>query len=313
MSDEFESIFHRVAQELETREMGMTSTNTHTVSIEHGENQLGKRQDFATAGKGLDHETGEPLEWAALFDGHGSNTIINQVRNEASDAALCGDPCRALQEKLCRAQKLGYQSSGCTAIFTKVYKNRAYIQSVGDSSVIVLRDGVPIWHNSEHKWINLAERARLAELDPLIIAEPATCTRVMTPQIMNSEPSVYVTWPGGITKLAMTQALGHDGRTGIEPEEFRFDFESGHKYKIIAFSDGVGDMLMRENQEDIENIYRMNCAEIVAFATSRWRQNWLSPDPKNPEVLQGPWRYSLSSHFDDVSCVVVDIDAVPFK
>ena len=75
MSDEFESIFHRVAQELETREMGMTSTNTHTVSIEHGENQLGKRQDFATAGKGLDHETGEPLEWAALFDGHGSNTI----------------------------------------------------------------------------------------------------------------------------------------------------------------------------------------------------------------------------------------------
>jgi serine/threonine protein phosphatase PrpC len=317
MSQEFETIYQRVAQEMQERGFAEIEIDipivTHTVAIEHGENQLGKKQDFATSGQGQDYETCEPVQWAGVFDGHGSNAIIREVRNQASYAALAGNPCKALQERLCQTQTLHYESSGSTAVFAKVYENRALVQSVGDSSAIVLMDGVPIWQNVEHKWSNLLERARLSAMDPLIYAAKSRCTRVSAPQVMRSEPSVYVTWPNGVTKLAMTQALGHDGITGIEPDQFSFSLQPGHHYKIIAFSDGVGDMLIKESQEEMASIYKMSCAEIIEFATSRWRQNWFSPDPNNPEVLQGPWRYSLPEHFDDISCFVINIDPIPFK
>lgn len=300
MSHEFETMFE-LANESDV-------SITHAVNIEHGEIQLSKMQDFAASGSARDNETNEPFQWAVVCDGHGTNAVIEMVRQQIGLAVVQAEPCTALQSSVCATKKLGYESSGCTAIITKIYKDRCLIQSVGDSTVIVMKDGEPVWKNTLHNWDNLEERGRLREKNPLNNAIPTKCTRVLSPETMCYMPSWYVTFFGYVQHLAMTQAIGHDNMTGIAPSTYEFVIEPGHEYKVMAFSDGVGDMLIEGNVDEMSAICKMTANEILQFAESRWRQSWHPVSLDRPAIKYPAFRFTERAQFDDVSCFVAKIE-----
>uniref|UniRef100_A0A6C0D216 PPM-type phosphatase domain-containing protein n=1 Tax=viral metagenome TaxID=1070528 RepID=A0A6C0D216_9ZZZZ len=308
MSQELETVF-----QLAVDEADMPS---HTVTIKHGVIQMNKEQDFTAAGKGIDAETNEPFDWAFEADGHGTDTIINIVREKfALISADFANPVlfinkkeslKVLQEELCQ-HKLYRESSGCTAILTKIYKNRITIDSVGDSFVFVTKNDAIIWRNTLHKWDNEAERARLHKLDSGIHAQPSSSSRVLSTDSMCQVPAHYVVFPPYSKQLALTQALGHDNVTGLEPQTVTIEIESGQEYRVVAFSDGVGDILIHNDDAELQTVLKMDWADILRFAEERWRQEWHPVYLQRPDVKYPKMKWTKKSDYDDVSTFVVAI------
>jgi hypothetical protein len=307
MSQEFETVFlEQVIQE----------QKTHEVTIEHGVLQMNKEQDFTASGKGIDAESNEPFDWAFEADGHGTNTIINMVREKFAHATVDfanpvsfinkRESLKALQEELCQ-RKLFRESSGCTAILTKIYKNRFTIECVGDSFVFVTQNNIPVWRNTLHKWGNLAEQERLHKLDSSIHTQPSSCSRVLSSDAMCQVPAYYVVFPPYSKQLALTQALGHDNVTGIHPETVTMEIEPGQEYRIVAFSDGVGDMLIHDDSADLETVLKMDYRDILQFAENRWRQEWHPVHVERPDIKYPKMKWTKNSDYDDVSTFVVKI------
>jgi serine/threonine protein phosphatase PrpC len=305
-----ESVFHLAAE---------STVSMHTVSVGHGVVQLYKQQDFTATGAGVDVETNESFTWTLLNDGHGSNTIIDKIRDMIAVQDPLSptffmnqpNPCAALQDKLCQV-KLGHEESGATGILTKIYKNRGVVYSVGDSFATVLKNGAPIWRNTLHKWENLEERARLLELNPRIQVENSSSIKVLSSDTMCRANASYIKFPyfGNIyKKLAPSQAFGHDNMTGIAPDTFTFEIEPGQEYKIIKTSDGCSDMFI-ENGEDMPAIYGMSHEEILHYFEAKWKQEWYPVWEDKPTIKFQASRFTKPSEMDDLSCIVVKIEPI---
>lgn len=284
----------------------------HHIDITQGEKQMYKGQDFTASGYGTDDATGEHYLWALLCDGHGLDTVIHRIREkvrdlnpEAADNFMNkASPIMALQEDL---NKLNIRtgSSGSTCINAKIFKNSCSIESSGDSFVFVLNRGTVIWKNKLHKWGNEEEQARLRQMyGTRISAEKCTAFKILSHDCLCVDSPSYVKFPPYGTPLATSQALGHNNMTGLAPDTFIFPLDPAEEYTIIAFSDGVGDML---KEEEMANIYEMSVPEILAFAEARWRQEWFSVYRENPENKSPPYKFTRPSDFDDLSCFKVVI------
>lgn len=284
----------------------------HRVDISQGEIQLSKGQDFTASGYGIDDATGEHYLWALLCDGHGADTIIDSIREkvhelnpEAPDNFMNkASPILALQDSLMKTL-LRNGTSGSTCISAKIFKNTCRIESSGDSFVFVLENGSVIWKNKLHKWENEEEQARLRQMyGARIRADPFQTFTVLSPNTLCPINSTYTMFPPYGNPLATTQALGHNNMTGLAPDTFTFELDSTKEYTIVAFSDGVGDMLI---EEEMASIFEMTVPEILAFAEARWRQEWCSAYKATPHVKSAPYRFTKPSEFDDVSCFKVVI------
>ena len=285
---------------------------SHTVGIENAEKQLNKRQDYSTHCESVDPESGTIVKCAILCDGHGTNKVIDLVRHVAPQAAFAHNPCNELQRIVCETLVLGNEKSGCTALFAKVQNNELFVQSVGDSTVIILKDGVPIWQNASHKWNNPTERDRLIALNHGFYAEYTQNIKLFSSDTMCYIHSTYVKLRGNpLIGLATTQAIGHNNIFGISPSEIKINLEPQCNYRVIGFSDGVGDMLVWENNEEMESIYTMSAQEIVDFAEAKWRQDWHTMTIGIPASRSvGTFRYTEPDQMDDVSCFVMKIDPI---
>jgi len=286
--------------------------HAHSITIENAEKQLYKRQDYTTRCISTDPESGAPVICAILCDGHGSDKVIDLVRHVAPQAAFSQNPCNELQRIVCETLVLGNEKSGCTALFTKVLNNELFVQSVGDSTVIILKDGVPIWQNASHKWSNPTERDRLKDINHGFYAENTQNIKLISSDTMCYTYSTYVKLRNNpLIRLATTQAIGHDNIYGISPSEIKITLEPQCNYRVIGFSDGVGDMLVWENNEEMEAIYRMSAQEIADFAEARWHQDWHSMTIGIPASRSATtFRYTEPDQMDDVSCFVMKIDPI---
>jgi serine/threonine protein phosphatase PrpC len=284
---------------------------THCVDITQGEIQLSKGQDFTASGEGIDDADGEHYRWALLCDGHGADTIINKIREIVTNIQEAPDnfmnkasPILALQETLNKVPiRIG--SSGSTCISAKIFKNRCCIESSGDSFVFVLENGSVIWKNKLHKWENEEEQVRLRQMyGARIRADPFQTFKVLSPNTLCPINATYTMFPPYGTPLATTQAVGHNNMTGLAPDTFTFNMDSAKEYTIVAFSDGVGDMLM---EEEMSMILEMTVPDILAFAEVRWRQEWCSAYRATPHIKSVPYKFTKPSEFDDLSCFKVVI------
>lgn len=285
----------------------------HHIDITQGEKQMYKGQDFTASGYGIDDATGEHYLWALLCDGHGSDTIIDRIREkvsglnpEAPDNFMNkASPIMALQEDLNKIN-LRTSSSGSTCINAKIFKNSCRIESSGDSFVFVLNKGAVIWKNKLHKWENKEEQARLRQIyGSRVYSQTSVSFKVLSHDCLCVDKPNYVMFPPYGTPLATSQALGHNNMTGLAPDTFTFPLDPTEEYTIIAFSDGVGDMLM---EEEMASIFGMTVPEILAFAEARWRQEWHSVYRERPENKSPPYKFTKPSEFDDVSCFKVVIN-----
>ena len=94
-------------------------------------------------------------------------------------------------------------------------------------------------------------------------------------------------------------------RTGYDPEFFSINLEQGVTYKILIGSDGVWDVIVENNVEDISRFALMTADEALAFVKGRWLQEWnMGENEDSTEFYKGKYE---TWQCDDISLVMVDI------
>jgi serine/threonine protein phosphatase PrpC len=289
-----------------------SNSNSHFVTITNKEKQLSKQQDYTVKGHYKNKETDEEFDWIALFDGHGTNLIIDKIKNIDLEKFIATDnPPLALQTFLTNENILSkYESSGSTMCVAKIYKEYIQCFVVGDSYLFVYQDGNKIYSNPLHKWNNESEINRLKKLDSGLTLTDSITFEVIDENIMTSFNSKYLTFSNGL-QIAPTQTIGHNNITGISPEIFYIPLIPNSDYRILMASDGVFDVLMNDEDEILE-FSKKSCDEIVELAENRWKQSWYSvvsneDDDSESNKLYGPFKFTDPHHFDDISAIIADI------
>jgi serine/threonine protein phosphatase PrpC len=117
---------------------------THAVDINTRINQLSKGQDYIITDQSIDLETGEVFNWAAVFDGHGSNECIDFIRKIPSstmnDFIVSNTPIQLLAEYINKnpdktqkeiGKEFGYKDKAVCYILKKLhitYKKKTFIR-----------------------------------------------------------------------------------------------------------------------------------------------------------------------------------------
>jgi len=283
-----------------------TSECNHDIIMSQAVQQMTfKGQDYICQGTGTNPITEEKFQWTMLNDGHGDDICINFIRSitqERKDALIgSASPIHALAEYIDHTAGIPkWQSSGATCVIVKCYKDRVECISSGDSQFIVFKNGELIYVSKEHNCQNEAERQRITEMGYSFIQ--SSNIKLLSETILVPVDSGYVGFPDG-TQLACTQALGHNSKTGYLPETYEFPLAPNETYRVVLGSDGLYDMTMMDNAQDIQDLLTKTSQEICNKTVSRWLQEWEAHMPdKEPQKL----KYQRHQ-CDDVSVAVVDI------
>ena len=254
--------------------------------IDCTERQIGKGQDMVIYRRNLIDKHGEQFDGLFLADGHGTNQIIDKLRefdknNMINDIMCEDDPMTELIYRLKNIRNRYNLSSGSTAIFVKIYSNRAVFWSVGDSRVMLCINNKIVYINCPHNTLHALDMERLKgkvilnkSLDPVAVI--STKTSLIT------KDSIYILFNDG-TSLAMSQALGHNGITGYAPEKKEIFYESTDKVDIILGSDGFWDQIILDENSieesadclsDLNDLFTMTSEQLANKSDARWKQPW---------------------------------------
>lgn len=276
---------------------------------------LDKGQDFGLCGNGINSK-GEEFDWMLGCDGHGSNQIINLLRSLNWDLLMKQDD--TLQEVIKIIDRCGfqYQSTGATYMEAKIFKDRIETCSVGDSKIMVFMDDKLCYESTEHNLFNSAERERLQpRMDDhsMTIEEVHTIPYILTPDNITTQTKHYYNF-NHTYKLAMSQSLGHNNITGVDPERKTIPYTPQNKMRVILMSDGLSDMICSVTElvyyeKDLSLLSSLSSRELALFAEQRWKQDWHFYVKKEDELFQ-PYCFATPgsrSGFDDVLVVTCDI------
>lgn len=267
--------------------------------------QMCKGQDYICNGDGKDAISGQPFQWVMLNDGHGSDSCINFIRSipDLKKSELIGhpDPIASLVQYIEDSGCVGQnESSGATAVIMKKYSDRVECINCGDSQFVVFKDDDLIHISKEHNYKNKSERARLFEKGIGFV--PSKTVKFLGDGKLMGDYSEYVALTFN-NRLACTQALGHNSKTGYAPDKFVLRFETGSTYRILMGSDGLFDMMMLDTPTDINLLQTMSSQELCDFVVSRWLQEW---EAEMPDGRLCRFKYSREE-CDDVSVAIIDI------
>jgi serine/threonine protein phosphatase PrpC len=279
---------------------------SHAVDINSKINQLSKKQDYIISEQAIDNETGELFNWSVVFDGHGSNDCIQFIRNipmQTMNEFVSGNqPIENLAKYINDNLKLR-NSSGSTMCLIKIYQNRIVCINCGDSQAAVYKNGKLEFITELHSFKNEKERVRLSDNVTYI---PSYDIEVVDGSTLISAYSEYIEWNEDYTKLACSQALGHNGVTGCVPDTVVIPITPGDRFKVIIGSDGLWDMIIKKNDEDMLQLWGMDADAIMKQTTERWLQKWNMVDVLNNDPTVHYAKYE-PHQCDDIAVVVADI------
>ena len=279
---------------------------THALDINTRINQLSKGQDYIITDQSIDLETGEVFNWAAVFDGHGSNECIDFIRKIPSstmnDFIVSNTPIQLLAQHI-NTNLTTIQSSGSTMCLVKFYRDRIECYNCGDSQVVVYRNGNIKFISKEHNYLNKNERNRVSD-DVTFI--PSMNIKMTDKDTLVSVYSEYIEWNDDLTRLACSQSLGHNGVTGCAPDRTIIPIDPNDNYKVIIGSDGLWDMTMMDDKHEMTELYYMDAEDIMKQTTDRWLQTWKMQDLLNNDTKIHYCSYQ-PRQCDDISVVVADI------
>ena len=288
---------------------------SHAVDINSKINQLSKKQDYIITEQAIDKETGELFNWCAVFDGHGTDDCINFIRKipmqNMTDFIVSDRPIENLAKYINDNLKLRV-SSGSTMCLIKIYQNRIVCINCGDSQAAVYKNGKLEFITEEHSFKNEKEKIRLSNNVTYI---PSSDIAIRDENTLISCYSEYIEWnedntklacSQAYTKLACSQALGHNGITGCAPDTVVIPITPGDRFKVIIGSDGLWDMVMKDNEEDMLQLWGMDADAIMKQTTDRWLQTWNMVDALNNSTRIHRSKYQ-PCHCDDIAVVVADI------
>ena len=289
--------------------------NTHNFTITSKINQLSKGQDYIYMDD-IEDITGEECKVAVVFDGHGNDKVINFIRSISNGNMNLllkqSNPIQSvanhINNYLLQSQ---YESSGSTMCMVKIFSDRIECINCGDSQVAVYKNGSLEFLSKEHNYENEKERERL-KYDVNFV--PSSNIKMINHDTLISVYSEYIEWefPGTYTKLACSQALGHNNITGYYPDHTVIQITENDTFKVVIGSDGLWEMIMKDDAQDVNNLYNMDATTIVEQTTNRWLQLWNMQDAINNNKQSVKCKFT-PKQCDDIAVYVADIKPIPIE
>jgi serine/threonine protein phosphatase PrpC len=234
-----------------------------------------KNQDFVKIGKYLNN-----YYWIVCCDGHGDDTFINIIKNLQWDVIMEKENSyEYLINILKNSANLYNDNSGSTLAMVKIFPNKIYTLTIGDSRILIFKNSQFLYKSNPHNLNNNIEKDRfkydrfskkiVKKLFPIIISSVEQENKYIK----------YITFNKYVT-LNMTQSIGHKEITGYYPEHCCFSYNHTDKIKILVGSDGFFDMILLdetnfENIKDNNDLLIMNIDDLLNKVKQRWQQEWI--------------------------------------
>jgi len=282
---------------------------------------LCKNQDVAFMGNS--NLRGEHFDYGIIMDGHGSDEFISYMKGlDWTYIVSCDDVWEQIYSIL---MTINYLQGGSTLIIMRAFINRIEVISVGDSVILIHKNGELSFTNEKHTHNNPREKERLKTVPSYHgMKKPTDYIPLIRNsnemQAIKSQYNYFGTdYNPRLHHLAMTQCLGHGNITGYEPERHVEYFEENDLMHIVMGSDGLFDMLLLEKNvkttpeltptdlEDIQkdhiDILTMNATELVEKVEQRWKKcdwsyHW---HIKDYSKVMAP--LSFNGEYDDISAI----------
>ena len=250
--------------------------NSHNIEITTAVEQNDKGQDQPFFG-----ETASGRRYFGIWDGHGSNSVITELRSYLVNGKLAEfmektSPVCALSDELLRKNICkSYESSGATMNYGILDGNVLKCVNCGDSRMFVFQNGELLFQSTEHSALNKTERARLEDK---VLFYPSNNIKMVAEDRLIQVYAEYVRMKNG-SNLAVTQALGHNGNLPPCPEVYEIKIEPTDEIVAVSVSDGVTDMLCYDEQDniipgDIKMLYELSAEDLKVKIQARWLQVW---------------------------------------
>jgi serine/threonine protein phosphatase PrpC len=270
---------------------------------------------------------GNEFEWGVLLDGHGTDHFINKMRTQDWGKIMSEvDPWAALEIILLEISGTYGYNSGSTLLIMRCYVDRIETISIGDSEIIIHKNGKMIYKSTPHNTQNESEMVRLSNM-PIgkyyYLKQKTPIPQIRTSDTIQARIGGYFYFENDsssiTTQIAMSQAIGHNNVTCYEPERHIEFFTQEDSIQCIMGSDGLFEMLLiPENilkvpvisdeelleivSEDTVDMLTMNAEELCEKAENRWKQEWKylwHPNDPTKEIDT-----NFGDGWDDISAIV---------
>jgi serine/threonine protein phosphatase PrpC len=255
------------------------------ITISEHVEQMSKGQDYTVSGQIV--IDGQPVKYAVVFDGHGTDNVIRFIRNikrsKMDEIMTTDDPATTMfhyinnaTPKLC----IRGECSGSTMCLTRIFPTHVEIINVGDSQAVVFKNGQIEFISETHEYGNPKEKERLETTGRIYYVLDSKSMKIVSETEMQVVKSFYIVHKNDGVQLALSQALGHDGKTGICPDRMVIPYEETDDIRILLGSDGLFDMVFREKEEDkfvtqdLLALIDMPGEAILKRTIDRWLQEW---------------------------------------
>jgi serine/threonine protein phosphatase PrpC len=250
--------------------------DTHNILVTTAIEQNGKGQDQPFFG-----ETASGRRYFGIWDGHGSDSVIEVLRNYITNGKLaefmeesspiCAIADELLKNSVCKS----FESSGATMNCGILEGNILKCINCGDSRMFVFRNGELIFQSEEHSALNKKEKERLGDK---VTYDESKNIKMVDETKIRLVYAEYVRIKNG-NCLALTQALGHNGCAHPSPDVYEIKIEPTDEIVAVSVSDGVTDMLCYDEQDnivplDIKMIYELSAEDLKNKIQARWLQTW---------------------------------------
>jgi hypothetical protein len=176
-----------------------------------------------------------------------------------------------------------FYNSGATFVLARICGNKLEVFHVGDAKAHVYLNGALIHETIDHTFENPLEIIRTKDfvrIKPTKAPFPVSDHEV---QMVDSAVGHFDTGESFVP----SQALGHNGCSGLEPGYFSLTFDTFDKIRVVCGSDGFWDMLP-------PTIGRAK--DLAQEGVRRWKQMWQFGDV----------RTTYGDSIDDVSVAILD-------
>jgi len=249
---------------------------SHEIEVSSAVEKNGKGQDQPFSG-----ETASGKRYFGIWDGHGTNNVIGELRNMMTNGKLADfmdheTPIEDISEDLLNRKIVGKnESSGSTMNCGILENNILTCMNCGDSRMFLFRNGELIFKSEEHFWNNSKEKERLGDS---VNYDKSQNIKVISEKEMIAVYSEYIRMKND-NQLASTQAIGHNNNLKPAPDVFRFEIEPTDEIVAVCVSDGVTDMLIYDEkdnirEQDIRMLYEFSAEKLKDTIQERWLQPW---------------------------------------
>ena len=213
--------------------------------------QSSSGQDYAG------HATFQNTSYAFVFDGHGYNDCIHHIRQlDMNHFATLPCPPTALESSF---SDKNFYKSGATFVLARITGTLLEVFHVGDAKAHVYVNDVLVHETLDHTFLLPQEIARTN----------AVIHDTKAPFPINDTHADMLDSPVGHfhngEAFVPSQALGHNGISGLDPGHFVLEFKPYDTVRVVCGSDGFWDMLPKTQG---------TAQELCLDALSRWKQKW---------------------------------------